>query len=198
MAPLMLSTDISTIGFHWKKWDAKILKGLIPSIILGVFVGVYYLSWASPVVTKITIGSIAMIFSTFQIIRMKNSEYFSKLELKPIHGKFISFAAGITSAIAHAGGIVVSIYLLAGGLKKREFVASLTALLLVSDMFKMVLFTQFGILTIPIIIDSLKLIPALLVGSWFGSKLIAKLTDSQFVIIVNVLIFIAGLILIFR
>jgi len=37
-----------------------------------------------------------------------------------------------------------------------------------------------------------------MIGSWFGSKLITKLSDSQFVIIVNVLIFIAGLILIFK
>ncbi len=198
MAPMMLLSDISTAGLHWKKWHVDHIKVLIPGGIIGVAVGSYYLSWASPGVTRTTIGVIAIIFSTLQIIRQKKSEFFTSLKLKPYHGALISVLAGASSAVAHSGGIIVSIYLVTLGMTKHAFVATLVLFLLVGDVLKMILFFNMKILTTALLIKGIILTPALFLGSWLGAKIINKLTDQQFIIIINVLIFISGLFLVLK
>jgi hypothetical protein len=198
MAPMMLFSDLSTIGLHWKKWDASHVKVLIPGGVIGVLIGSYYLAWASPSITQVTIGIVAMAFSALQIVRQQKSEYFTNLNMKPVHGALISVFAGASSAVAHSGGIVISIYLITLGMAKHAFVATLILFLFVGDILKIVLFTKFGVLNSEILIAGIILTPALFLGSWLGSKLINKLTDKQFILIVNVFIFLSGLFLIIK
>ncbi|SFH27161.1 hypothetical protein SAMN05660649_04514 [Desulfotomaculum arcticum] len=198
MAPMMLFSDLSTIGLHWKKWDVSHIKILIPGGVIGVFIGSYYLAWASLSITQVTIGIVAMVFSSLQIVRQQKSEYFTNLNMKPAHGALISVLAGAASAVAHSGGIVISIYLVTLGLAKQAFVATLILFLFAGDILKMALFAKLGILNSEILIVGLLLTPALFLGSWFGSKLINKLTDHQFIFIVNIFIFLSGLFLIIK
>lgn len=198
MAPMMLLSDISTAGLHWKKWHVNHIKILIPGGIIGVVIGSYYLSWASPGITQITIGIVAIIFSILQIIRQKKAEFFTNLKLKPYHGAIISVLAGASSAVAHSGGIVISIYLVTLGMAKHAFVATLVLFLLVGDVLKMVLFFNMEILSTELLLEGIMLTPALFLGSWLGVKIINKLTDEQFIIIINILIFISGLVLVVK
>lgn len=198
MAPMMLITDISTLGTHWKRWDKKQLLIILPGALLGTILGSYYLVGASPEKTKITIGTIAILFSTLQILRIKKEKLFTNIKFSPWQGSIISIAAGTASAIAHSGGIVLTIYLITQNLKKETFVATLVGFLLFADCLKIVMFSRLGILTLPLVKISLFLVPVLFLGSWAGSKLIKKISDKQFVIYINILIFISGLILLIK
>lgn len=195
MAPMMLVTDITTLWMHWKKWDLKYVLLLSPGFLSGVLAGSYYLAWASPSLTTLTIGIIAMVFSAYQIARIKYPETFSGMDVSDTTGVIISIFAGASSAIAHSGGIILTIYLITKNLSKSSFVATLVGILFLSDTLKMVTYTKMGLLTQPILISGLELIPVLLIGSWLGSKLITKLSDTQFVLYVNILILISGIIL---
>lgn len=198
MAPMMLLSDISTAGLHWKKWDAGNIKVLIPGGVAGVVLGTYYLAWASPSATQLTIGLIAIVFSVLQIIRQQKADYFTGLQLKPYHGAIISVLAGASSAVAHSGGIIISIYLVTLGMAKHAFVATLVLFLLVGDTIKMILFVNMDILSPELLVAGLKLTPALFLGSWLGAKLINKISDRQFILIINGLIFVSGLFLVIK
>ena len=195
MAPMMLVTDITTLWMHWKKWDLKYILLLSPGFLIGVLAGSYYLAWASPSLTKVTIGIIAMVFSTYQIARIKYPKTFSGIDVSNTTGVIISLLAGAASAIAHSGGIILTIYLITKKLGKSSFVATLVGILFLSDLLKMVTYTKLGLLTQPILISGLELIPVLLIGSWLGNRLIKKLSDTQFVLYVNILILISGILL---
>lgn len=198
MAPMMLITDLSTLGIHWNKWDKKQLYIIFPGTIVGTFLGSYFLAWASPQATKITIGVIAMAFSALQIYRLRNQTLLAQIRFNNWHGCVISLLAGFASAVAHSGGIVLTIYLISLNLSKQSFVATLVGFLLFADILKMVMFTKLGLLNSGLVKASLLLTPILLLGSWVGSKLIEKLSDSQFVLFVNILIFISGLVLLIK
>jgi len=195
MAPMMLVTDITTLWVHWKKWELKYVRLLSPGFLLGVLAGSYYLAWASPSLTKVTIGIIAIVFSAYQIARIKYPKTFSSIDLNDTTGVILSIFAGASSAIAHSGGIILTIYLITKKLSKSTFVATLVGILFLSDILKMFTYTKLGLLTPPILTSGLELIPVLLIGSWLGSKLIKKLSDTQFVFYVNILIFISGVLL---
>lgn len=196
MAPMMLITSIATLWMHWRKWELKYIYILLPGMLVGIVGGSYYLAWASPSLTKLTIGIIAMVFSAFQIIRIKNPQVFANMEVSTPVGIIISLFAGMSSAIAHSGGIIITIYLVTKNLSKSTFVATLVGILFFSDVLKMITYTKLNLLTQPLFIQGLELTPALFLGSWLGSRLIKKLSDSQFILYVNILIFLGGIILI--
>lgn len=198
MAPMMLITDISTLWLHWKKWDLKYIYILSPGFLVGVLAGSYYLALASPSLTKVTIGIIAMIFSAYQIARIKFPSFFSTIDLSTATGVLISLIGGISSAIAHSGGIIITIYLATKNLSKSSFVATLVGILFFSDVLKMITYTKLNLLSQPLLISGLELTPALFLGSWLGSKAINKISDKQFILYVNLLIFISGVILTVR
>ncbi|MFZ5648146.1 MAG: sulfite exporter TauE/SafE family protein [Bacillota bacterium] len=198
MAPMMLITDISTLWLHKNKWDLKYINILTPGFLGGVLAGSYYLAWASPSLTKLTIGIIAMVFSAYQIIRLKYPNYFSDMNLGTPAGVFLSLVGGMSSAIAHSGGIIVTIYLVTKNLSKSSFVATLVGMLFFSDILKMFTYTKLNLLNKSLLITGLELTPVLFLGSWLGSKLINKITEKQFILYVNLLIFISGVILTVR
>lgn len=196
MAPMMLITDITTLWMHWKKWDLKYIYILLPGVLAGIVAGSYYLAWASPALTKITIGIIAMVFSSYQIVRVKYPRLFTNIDMSVTTGVIISLFAGVSSAIAHSGGIIITIYLITKNLSKSTFVATLVGVLFFSDVLKIITYTKLHLLTPPLLIYGLELTPALFLGSWLGSRLINKLSEKQFILYVNKLIFISGIILI--
>jgi uncharacterized membrane protein YfcA len=196
MAPMMLITDIFTLCIYWKKWHLNYILILTPGFLIGVVLGSYYLAWASPVIIKLTIGIIAMVFSAYQIVRIKNPKIFNGINPSNTTGVILSLLAGISSAVAHSGGIIMTIYLITKKLDKNSFVATLVGILLLSDMLKIVTYTELNLLTRPLLITGLMLTPMMFLGSWLGSKLIKRLSDNQFILYVNVLIFVSGIILV--
>lgn len=195
MAPMMLITDISTLWLHRNKWELKYIYILLPGFLTGVVAGSYYLAWASPSLTKLTIGVIAMVFSTYQIIRLRYPAFFAGIDPGTAAGVIISLAGGVSSAVAHSGGIIITIYLATKNLSKESFVATLVGILFFSDILKMITYTKLDLLNKSLLISGLELTPLLFLGSWLGSKLINRITDKQFILYVNILIFISGVIL---
>lgn len=198
MAPMMLVTDINALYYHWKRWDWGQVKLLLPSTVLGTFFGSYFLAWASPSLLKTTIGIIAISFSAFQMYKIIKPERFENLRLKNWHGVIICFIAGISSAIAHSGGIIITLYLVGLGLVKEAFVATLVFILFFTSTTKMILYWNLGILTKELLLYGLALTPVMFFGGWLGKLMIKRLSDKQFVLYINILIFISGIILIIK
>ena len=198
LAPVMLATDITALTVHWKNWDLRQLLYIIPAGLVGVAIGSLYFSWAPVELTRMTIGLIAMVFSLLQIYRANHPEAFRRLRPGRKSAVAISLVAGMASAVAHSGGIVLTLYLMSIDLPKRTFIATMIGFLFFNDVLKMVMFVKLGILTKPLLITGIQLIPLLLLGSWLGSRLVNRLSNKQFVSYVNVLIFSSGLLLILK
>lgn len=198
LAPVMLATDITGLTAHWKKWDRHQLQYVVPAGLVGVAIGSSYFSWAPVELTRITIGLIAMVFSLLQIYRANHPEVFYRFRPGRKSAVAIGFVAGMASAVAHAGGIVLTLYLVSIDLPKRTFIATMIGFLFFNDILKMIMFARLGILTRPLLVTGIELIPVLLLGSWLGSRLTSRLNNQQFVRYINVLIFSAGLLLILK
>ena len=198
LAPLMLASDITTLRYHWKKWNTHQLLIIVPCGLVGIVIGSIYLSWAPTKLAKLSIGFIAVIFSSFQIYRICLLNSRLQKPFRSGFGVLVSFIAGIASAIAHSGGIVLTFYLITLNLSKYTFISTLTGYLFFNDVLKITLFYKFGILTNELAIISICVIPSLFIGSFIGNKTVGILSQMQFVIIINILIFSSGVILILK
>jgi uncharacterized membrane protein YfcA len=106
-------------------------------------------------------------------------------------GVCFGFASGITSALAHTGGIVFSFYLLPHSRTKEIFVSTSLFLFFTSGLVKAGIFWYYQILTLQMLWISLALIPALILGSGAGKWLNRHISNRLFLRLIS--IFVTGM-----
>ncbi len=195
MAPMMVVTDVLALRQHWGKWHTRHILVLLPTAFVGVVLGTLFLAWAPTALVRKAIGVIALLFVAIQLQRWRNTAGKVSAPMPPWAGWIIGFLSGITTSIAHAGGIVMSIYLLSVGLTKDVFIASVVGTFSLTDLLKLSLYWQVGVLTLGILLTGIALTPIMLLGGRMGISLNRKLSVQQFTTIVTVLVGVAGLLL---
>lgn len=195
MWPVMFVTDLSALRHHWRKWDTRHVLVLLPTCLLGVVAGSLFLAWAPSWVVRKTIGVIALAFCGVQLLRMGRAASGPSHPMPTWGGWIVGFVAGLTTSIAHSGGIVMSIYLLTVGLTKNRFIATLVSIFFASNLLKFPLYWQTGILTMPALLTGLALTPAMLLGGRFGMSVNRRLSVAQFTRFVVAIIGSAGMLL---
>ena len=194
LAPIMIITDIQALRYHWRKWDTKQVMVILPTAVLGIGVGTAFLGWAPPGVVRKAIGTVAILFALLQLLRMYQRDQ-APVALPLWSGWIIGFFAGITTTVAHAGGVVFSMYLLGANLPKNTFVATVVALFFATNTIKLPLYWSVGVLTLPILLMGILLTPVMVAGGWLGSQLSRRISVQQFLWIVTLLVGASGLLL---
>ncbi|MHB0869487.1 MAG: sulfite exporter TauE/SafE family protein [Chloroflexota bacterium] len=195
MAPMMVITDVLALRHHWGKWHSRHILVLLPTAFVGIVVGTLFLTWAPTTLVRKAIGAIALLYVAIQIHRLRRPSGKPALPMPTWAGWIIGFFSGITTSVAHAGGIVMSIYLLSVGLTKEAFIASVVGAFSITDLVKISLYWQVGILTMSILLAGIALAPAMLLGGRMGIALNRGLSVQQFTTIVTVMVGAAGLLL---
>lgn len=198
MAPVMLLTDVQAVQHHWGKWSTRHVMVLLPTSVLGIAAGTLFLGWAPPYLIRKAIGAIALVFVVLQLRRFRGGVAGPRIPFPVWGGWIVGFIAGVSSAIAHAGGIVFSVYLLSAGLAKNAFVASVVALFVASSAIKIPLYWQIGILTAPVLLTGLALAPVMFLGGRIGARLNQRISVVQFTWIVTLAVGGSGLLLLVR
>ncbi len=193
LAPLMLSISAAGVRQYWRRWDAVHILVLLPSSLIGIWLGTYLLAEISPVLVKKTVGILAVTFGSFQFFTVNRPEWRDRLRPATWQGVGFGFASGISSALAHTGGIVFSFYLLPHSRTKEAFVATTVFLFFATGLLKMGSYWYYDLLTFPILILSLVLLPSLIVGSILGKKLNQRISNRLFMRLISLFIALMGL-----
>jgi uncharacterized membrane protein YfcA len=191
LGPLMLLISGTGVRQYWKQWDNRIVWVLLPASLLGVWLGTYLLAVVSPEVVKKTVGALSFLFGVIQFLTIDRPGWRNRLRPSPWQGVGFGFASGITTALAHTGGIVFSFYLLPHSRNKEVFVATTVFLFFTSGWVKIGTYTYYQILTLPILLFSFILIPALLLGAAIGKWLNRRISNQFFMKVIC--LFIAGI-----
>ncbi len=195
MAPMMVITDFVALRHHWGKWSRHHVLVLLPTALVGIVLGTLFLAWAPAPLVRKAIGLMAVLFVTLQILRWRAPDAGASTHLPPWAGWIIGLVAGIASSIAHSGGVVMSIYLLSVGLTKEVFVASVVGSFTITDLLKLSLYWQVGVLTLPILLAGMALTPVMMLGGRMGIVVSRRLSVRQFTAALTVLVGISGLLL---
>ncbi len=195
MAPMMVITDFAALRHHWGKWDSRHILVLLPTAVVGVVLGTLFLAWAPAPLVRKAIGLIALLFVSLQIYRWRRPGGRASAPMPAWAGWIVGFISGLTTSIAHAGGIVMSVYLLSVGLTKEVFIASIVGAFSITDLLKLSLYWQVGVLTTTILLTGIALTPVMLLGGRMGASLNRRLSVQQFTAALTVLVAISGLLL---
>jgi len=193
LAPLMLLISGTGVRQYWGQWSAHSILVLLPSSLGGIWVGTYLLAEIpAEIVTKI-VGVLAIGFGSFHFFIIDRPEWRDRLRPVTWQGVGFGFASGITTALAHSGGIIFSFYLLPHSRTKEIFVSTALFLFFASGFVKIGTYAYYGILTFPILLLSLTLAPALIFGSIAGKRLNRLIPNKLFLRLICILVAAMGI-----
>ncbi|MCD6507905.1 sulfite exporter TauE/SafE family protein [Candidatus Poribacteria bacterium] len=197
MLPLLVMTDILSMLYYWRRWDTPNVIALIPGAIVGIMLGGTVLKDMPEMWLKRIIGVIALLFVLAQFRRNLRSREGDKEGGREIRHRYLKglaagVGAGITSTLAHIGGVVVSMYLLPQRLSNRAYVGTTTAVFFIINATKVPVYFKLDILNGQILRDDLLFLPLLGMGVLSGIFLNRRISKRTFSYIILILVLISG------
>ena len=193
LLPVLLIMDVVAMYIYWNKWDIKNIKIIIPSAMIGIFIGTLTFSFTSEDSIRIIIGCIAIFFIILSIFQ-KN-----KILVKPTKNKgiFWSLIGGYTSFIIHSGGTPVNFFLLPQKLDKTVYVATMTLAFLIINIVKLLPYYYLDQLVFSNLKVSLILSPLAPISIYLGYYLHKKINDKTFYLFIYFFLALGGIKLIY-
>ncbi|WP_290596395.1 MULTISPECIES: sulfite exporter TauE/SafE family protein [unclassified Archaeoglobus] len=194
-APAMLISDIVGLKLYWKEWNSREALLIVPPSVIGVAVGVVLVKFIPSTIFRYWIGAFAVSFVLHNLISKVWKISITIPEnwrLGRRSGIIFGFAGGFVSAVSHAGGAVLSVYLLTRKLEKRIFVGLFILFFVITNVAKTVGYVRIGILTVDLVLMVFVLSPLIVLGSLLGNHLNKKLSQEMFRTLVLVIILITG------
>jgi len=193
LAPLMLLISGTGVRQYWGQWSAHSVLVLLPSSLVGIWVGTYLLAEIPAAIVSKTVGVLAIGFGIIQFCIIDRPDWRDRLRPGTWQGVGFGFASGITSALAHSGGIIFSFYLLPHSRTKEIFVSTTVFLFFTAGIVKVGTYAYYGILTFPILLISLTLVPAMIFGSIAGKRLNRLIPNKLFMHLICILVAAMGI-----
>ncbi|SFS33924.1 sulfite exporter TauE/SafE family protein [Lutibacter maritimus] len=189
LIPLMVIADIFAVIYYHRHTQWHYLKKLLPTMFLGVLIGV----WVGNDISEVLFKQIMAVFILITVAIMIWMEK-KKVTDIPKHWTFASgmgLLSGITSMIGNLAGSFADIYFLAMRLPKNEFIGTAAWLFFIINVFKLP-FHIFVWKTLNLETFNLNLlmIPGIIAGFYIGVTVLKKINNQLY----RKLIFIATVI----
>ncbi|WP_164985079.1 sulfite exporter TauE/SafE family protein [Ammoniphilus sp. CFH 90114] len=195
--PAMLMTTLFSLIPYWGKWDLSILKLFIPASLIGTWIGVSILALTPGNILRIVLGLLALTFVWNEWNRKRKKTTLPEDHIRPWwESGLAGIFGGMASSLAHAGGMVFSMYLVRLGLTKERFVATLIIAFTISDIMKGFFYSQLDMLQLVDLYTLITTALAGLIGVVGGTWLQRSISLERFQVVILGLISISGLILI--
>lgn len=202
-APAMLISDLVGVKNYWREWDLEELKLLLPLALAGVVFGSFLIEITPDILFKQCVGLFAILFSSFHLLKMLRFRYVNRQTLKPqsvkksnwrsISTVLFGFVVGVAGTVAHAAGLMMSVYMIQKNDNPRIFVGTLVLFFAIMNIFKLIAYSKIGIISYQTLLLVCILSPAIILGGYAGNALNKKIPQELFRLIVLVLIFFIGI-----
>lgn len=195
-APAMLISDMVGCRSYFKEWSSREIAVLLPAAIIGIGIGAFLVDIIPAAPFRKTVGAMAVIFALTSL----GSAFFTRADKQPsawLRSKFsgisIGFLGGLATTLAHAGGIVWSVYLMQQRLPKRQFVGTIVFMFLITNTLKTISYLFIDILSLDSLPVLLVGLPLIVIGGFVGDRLNTRMPLKAFRCLVLLIIAVMGL-----
>ncbi|HIG31227.1 MAG TPA: sulfite exporter TauE/SafE family protein [Verrucomicrobiales bacterium] len=198
LLPLLVIGDALSVYHYRNEWKAELLKPLFGGILIGTLIGTQLIGRFPPQIFNTILGILAVVFVLFQVI--------GKLITNRSAGRFegtgwgfiFGTAAGVTSTFAHGAGPVIAIYLIPKNLPKKVFVGTNAFIFCIINWIKVPFFFLVGAINKTTLLWGLSFMALVPIGTVVGIWLSGKIPEKQFLRIIYLTTFLAGVKLIWN
>jgi hypothetical protein len=196
LLPILCVMDLQGAWVYRGRWDKANLKILIPAALIGLSIGTVSFRYLDAGIIRLIIGSLAVGFTIHHWLGGLLANRAPR-GVDLLRGTFWGAASGFTSFIAHAGGPPLSIYLLPQRMDKTRFLATTVIFILFMNYVKLVPYAWIGQFSAENLYTSLVLLPLAPLGMWLGIWMHRIVPEHVFYRACYLLLFLAGLKLLF-
>ena len=198
MLPLLFVCDVVSLFFYWRKWDKLNIAFIIPGAVVGIGIGSIFLGRFDDQILAKMIGITAIGFALLQILRHQLMQRKEQFRTQPWLGILVGAFTGFFSTVAHLGGVLTMMFLLAQQLENQVFVATAALIYFSINLFKIPVYLKLNIISTQILLRILPFLPLIAVGTMLGVYSNRRTSAKMFTKIILTIVFLTGIRLIFK
>ena len=178
--PMLIAADIMGYFLNRKGGTWRRILPILPPAIVGVIVGWVLLGKFDNAMARIVIGWIIIALLIFNWLLNKRRQDFLALTEHQGFAWTMGFLAGVVTMLANAAGPVMTVYLLAQHLEKKEHLGVFSRYFLFVNLFKVPFSADLGIINPKSLMTNLTLMPGVILGVFLGWWILKKLPQKLF------------------
>lgn len=199
-APLMLASDVMGLRYYWMQWTSKSeLARLLLAAIPGLLVGTLLIPIIPAAGFRAAVGIFGMFFALSHLYPAFAPVQWLKRGMAGLNSRIVGkqiyvygALGGAATVLAHAGGIVWSLYLMTSIQDKRTFVGTIVLVFFLTNIYKTAAYLAIGTLSAGALLAILPAIPTVWLGSALGNYANKRMNQEFFRKVVFVIIFIVS------
>lgn len=195
MLPILCTIDLINVWGYRRDWHRKYLMAMVPGAVIGIGIGTLTFRHLDDDAIRLMLGVLSIVFALTYFVQQAPIN--SESRWGRWFGAFCGTLSGFTSFVAHAGGGPVKMFLLPQRLDKRVFVGTNVYFFFIVNQIKIWPYLWLGQFSTENLSTSLVLLPAVPLGVWIGWTLIKYIDAETFYKVCYVLLFVAGIKLIY-
>jgi len=195
--PMLLVADVFAAYVHWRRWEPRLLRLMLPAAVIGVALGTAAATSVPPLVLRRLLGAIAVVFVVYKLREKRLLSHWGHGQPRPWHAWLAGGVSAFGSAMAHSGGPPVMIYLIQQELAPGVFAATLAAFFALVNVMKVPSYLLAGVLDATQFVRILIVLPLLPLGVWLGKLFATKVKQEPYERLMLVLLVMAGGFLLF-
>lgn len=195
--PMLVVCDLIVLPLFWKHATWRMIWPLVPVTFASIIAATFLLDRFDDLTARRVIGGIILLMLALQLVREFRKSFLEHLPDSRLFRWVSCMMIGISTMLANAAGPVYSIYALVHKMPKMEFLGVGARLFLVVNLFKAPLLGQLDLINAESLALNLWLLPALVLGIVLGRKLIGRVPQRAFEILLYLFSAIAGIRMLF-
>lgn len=174
MAFLQIGLGASAIGHYWRKWDQAVVLQLVGSVFAGVVLGSWLVTMLPAEVFRRMFGCALAGLGVFELMRRPDRGLGGPFSYSVSSG----FLTGVAGSMVNAAGAILALHLKRLQLTYDAFLGTLSAVVMCTDVLRLGLYWQFGLLNRSALLYAVLLLPLVVVGGWMGMSVRARVPEK--------------------
>jgi uncharacterized protein len=177
---LLITGDLVAVWHYRRHADWALLRSLVPTVLPGLALGAAFLAVVDDTVLRRAIGVLLLVMAALQLVLQWRSPDGSARAHSRAAAVATGLAAGFTTMTANAAGAVMTLYLVARGVGKAQFLGTGALFFLGVNLCKLPFSAGLGLFSRTTLERTALLIPLVLLGAWAGLHTARRLSQVGF------------------
>jgi hypothetical protein len=181
MLLMLVVGDLFAVAYYRRHAVWRTLLALLPWVVPGILLGWLALGRLTDAEFKPALGALILALVVLQLVRTRSGQW---MEKKLPHAwwfvAFVGIVAGFATMLGNAAGGIMTVFLLARGLEKKEFMGTSAWFYFIVNLSKVPFSADLGLTNAQTLAFAGLMVPAVTVGALAGVRVLPLLPQKVF------------------
>lgn len=180
LLPILIAGDIIAVSYYHRHARWGVILKIVPFTVVGIIAGYLTLGRITDLQLKLIMAIIVSAIVVLSFLREWGVIRDERIPKNALFAGPMGVLAGFTTMVANAAGPIMTVYLVAMGLEKEDFVGTAAWYFFMMNLFKVPFSYSLGFITPQSLLFDLKMIPFIAIGSVIGILVLKRVSPKLF------------------